>query len=178
MEKTFKIVDLGNSIVNKKYYDLSIGTSEYRCPESILGSMINETADIWAAACLAFELATGDYLFEPEKGNRFSGKEDHLCQMMELLGAIPKILFCKGSNYYKYFDFRGRLVNIKSYSKWFKLLYSYYRDIFGVLNQKYNWKRRLASDFSQFLLPMLNYSYIKRSTAAHALKSDWLSSVE
>ncbi|KAF1741229.1 hypothetical protein MXB_4302 [Myxobolus squamalis] len=163
MEKIFKIVDLGNSIYNKKYYDLSIGTSEYRCPETILGSMLNETADIWAAACLAFELATGDYLFEPEKGNHFSGKEDHLCQMMELLGAIPKILFCKGSHYYKYFDFRGRLINIKSYSKWFKL------DIFSVLNQKYNWKRSLAFDFSQFLLPMLNYSFIKRSSAAQAL---------
>ena len=38
----------------------------------------------------AFELATGDYLFEPHSGADYSRDEDHLAHIIELVGKIPK----------------------------------------------------------------------------------------
>ena len=40
-------------------------------------------------ACMAFELATGDYLFEPHTGKDYSRDEDHCALITELLGTIP-----------------------------------------------------------------------------------------
>uniref|UniRef100_A0A6G3MET7 non-specific serine/threonine protein kinase n=1 Tax=Henneguya salminicola TaxID=69463 RepID=A0A6G3MET7_HENSL len=54
MRKVYKIIDLGNAMNNKEYFDIPICTLEYRCPETIIGSTLNETADIWAAACMVF----------------------------------------------------------------------------------------------------------------------------
>lgn len=48
------------------------------------------TADIWSVACMAFELATGDYLFEPHTHEKYSRDEDHCALIAELLGPIPK----------------------------------------------------------------------------------------
>ncbi len=39
---------------------------------------------------MLFELITGDFLFEPRKGESYSKNDDHLAQIIELLGKIPK----------------------------------------------------------------------------------------
>ena len=39
---------------------------------------------------MLFELITGDFLFEPRKGENYSKNDDHLAQIIELLGKIPK----------------------------------------------------------------------------------------
>ena len=57
-------------------------------------------ADIWSLGCLAFELVTGDTLFDPQlpegvdesaldEGD-FIKDESHLQQCLELIGPIPK----------------------------------------------------------------------------------------
>ena len=48
------------------------------------------SADIWSFACMLFELITGDFLFEPRKGENYSKNDDHLAQIIELLRKIPK----------------------------------------------------------------------------------------
>lgn len=60
-----KLADLGNSCWVHKHFSADIQTRQYRCIEVILGADYDSTADIWSVACMAFELATGDYLFEP-----------------------------------------------------------------------------------------------------------------
>ena len=41
---------------------------------------------------MIFEMITGDFLFEPRKGNNFDKDDDHLAQMMEILGKMVIIL--------------------------------------------------------------------------------------
>lgn len=45
---------------------------------------------------MAFELATGDYLFEPHSGPDYSRDEDHLAHVIELLGEIPRQIAFSG----------------------------------------------------------------------------------
>ena len=41
---------------------------------------------------MMFEMATGDFLFEPRNSSNknYSQDDDHLAQMMELLGPMPR----------------------------------------------------------------------------------------
>jgi len=39
---------------------------------------------------MLFELLTGDFLFEPRNNDQYDPDQDHLAQMIELLGPIPK----------------------------------------------------------------------------------------
>jgi len=64
-EEHVKVGDLGSACWTDKQFSDSIGTTEYRAPESIIGMDYNAKVDIWAVACLTFELLTGDYLFDP-----------------------------------------------------------------------------------------------------------------
>lgn len=74
----------------------------------LLGAPYNFTADIWSTACLAFELATGDYLFDPHGGDEYSRDEDHLAHIIELLGNIPTSIIFRGKHGHKYFTTYGR----------------------------------------------------------------------
>ncbi|MED6245284.1 hypothetical protein ATANTOWER_001264, partial [Ataeniobius toweri] len=70
-----KIADLGNACWVHKHFTEDIQTRQYRSLEVLIGAGYSTPADIWSTACMAFELATGDYLFEPHSGEDYSRDE-------------------------------------------------------------------------------------------------------
>lgn len=56
---------------------------------------------------MIFELATGDYLFEPHSGDYYSRDEDHIAHIIELLGPIPRHIALSGRYSNEFFNKRG-----------------------------------------------------------------------
>ncbi|XP_010738818.3 SRSF protein kinase 1a isoform X2 [Larimichthys crocea] len=161
-----KIADLGNACWVHKHFTEDIQTRQYRSLEVLIGSGYSTPADIWSTACMAFELATGDYLFEPHSGEDYSRDEDHLALMIELLGKIPRHYALSGKYSQEYFTKRGDLKHITKLKPW---------GLLEVLIDKYEWPREEAECFADFLIPMLELIPEKRATAAECLRHPWLS---
>lgn len=88
-----------------------IQTRQYRCPEVILGAKWGPSADMWSAACMTFELLTGgDYMFDPQSGSKYSKDDDHIAQIMELMGEMPKSLVLGGKYSAEFFNRKGSLL--------------------------------------------------------------------
>ncbi|XP_063219113.1 SRSF protein kinase 3-like isoform X2 [Bacillus rossius redtenbacheri] len=162
-----KIADLGNSCWCYHHFTEDIQTRQYRCLEVLLGNGYDTPADIWSTACMAFELATGDYLFEPHSGDDYSRDEDHLAHIIELLGIIPKNLIFSGKYSREFFTKKGQLRHITKLKPWGML---------EVLTEKYEWDHAEAKAFVDFLTPMLAFDPSERATAAECLKHPWLNS--
>lgn len=85
-----KIADLGNATLSSHHFSNHIQTRQYRAPEIILRHKHwGASADVWSVGCLIFELITGDFLFDPRDGPTFTKDDDHLAQIIELLGEFP-----------------------------------------------------------------------------------------
>ncbi|CAD7013841.1 unnamed protein product [Ceratitis capitata] len=160
-----KIADLGNACWVDKHFTEDIQTRQYRSLEVILGAGYDTSADIWSTACMAFELATGDYLFEPHSGENYSRDEDHIAHIIELLGPIPLNIIQHGAYSSQAFNRKGELRNITGLKPW---------GLVDVLSEKYEWPRDDAEAFADFLVPMLEFDRAKRATAADCLKHPWL----
>lgn len=160
-----KIADLGNACWVHKHFTEDIQTRQYRSLEVLLGAGYSTSADIWSVACMAFELATGDYLFEPHSGEDYSRDEDHLAHIIELLGEIPKRIIQSGKNFRHFFKKNGELRRITGLKPW---------GLYEVLTEKYNWSHEDATEFQDFLKPMLEFDPAKRATAAQCLEHPWL----
>lgn len=70
-----KIADLGNACFTFHHITSDIQTRQYRAPEVIVGLEYDVTVDIWSAACMTFELVTGDFLFSPRSSKHYSKDE-------------------------------------------------------------------------------------------------------
>ena len=55
-----RVVDLGNACWSHHHFTSDIQTRQYRCPEVIIGAGYDTSADMWSAACVFFEAATGE----------------------------------------------------------------------------------------------------------------------
>uniref|UniRef100_A0A8D0AA26 non-specific serine/threonine protein kinase n=1 Tax=Sander lucioperca TaxID=283035 RepID=A0A8D0AA26_SANLU len=162
-----KIADLGNACWVHKHFTEDIQTCQYRSVEVLIGADYDTPADIWSTACMAFELATGDYLFDPQSGATFSREEDHIAHIIELLGSLPSQFALSGRNSKRYFNRKGQLRHISKLKPW---------SLFEILLDKYEWRREEAVQFSSFLLTMLELLPEERATAAQCLKHPWLTS--
>ncbi|KAH8400826.1 hypothetical protein KR009_001206 [Drosophila setifemur] len=160
-----KIADLGNACWVDRHFSDDIQTRQYRSLEVILGSGYDTSADIWSTACMVFELATGDYLFEPHCGNTYSRDEDHLAHIIELLGPIPRHIVFRGTYAHQSFHRDGELRNIEGLKPW---------GLMDVLLEKYEWSTSEAESFASFLKPMLEFDPAKRATASECLQHPWL----
>ncbi|XP_023620558.1 SRSF protein kinase 1 isoform X3 [Myotis lucifugus] len=107
-----KIADLGNACWVHKHFTEDIQTRQYRSLEVLIGSGYSTPADIWSTACMAFELATGDYLFEPHSGEEYTRDEDHIAHIIELIGRIPRRFALSGKYSQDFFNRRGSIVNM------------------------------------------------------------------
>ncbi|XP_058098604.1 uncharacterized protein LOC131243334 [Magnolia sinica] len=162
-----KIVDFGNACWFDKQFTDGIQTRQYRAPEVVIGSGYSFPVDMWSFACIAFELATGDMLFVPKNGSGFDEDEDHLALMMELLGKIPRKIAIGGSRSKDLFDRHGDLKRIRRLKFW---------SLDRLLVEKYKFKSTDASEFAEFLRPLLDFAPEKRPTAADCLQHPWFNS--
>lgn len=160
-----KIADLGNACWVDRHFTEDIQTRQYRSLEVILGAGYDTSADIWSTACMVFELATGDYLFEPHSGDTYTRDEDHIAHIIELLGPIPRQIVFRGTYPTYTFNRNGELRNITGLKPW---------GLMDVLVEKYEWSKREAEAFTAFLKPMLEFDPAKRATAAECLQHEWL----
>lgn len=160
-----KICDLGNGCWTHHHFSSEIQTRQYRSPETIIGLSYGTSADIWSFACMIFEMITGDFLFEPRKGHNFDKDDDHLAQMMEILGKMPKNIAFSGRQSKKFFDKSGHLLKIRGLQHW---------PLKKVLMEKYRFVESEAESLADFLLPMLEWYPEKRATAKEMLDHPWL----
>ncbi|VDD97384.1 unnamed protein product [Enterobius vermicularis] len=164
-EINVKIADLGNACWTHHHFTEDVQTRQYRSLEVLIGAGYGPPADIWSTACMAFELATGDYLFEPHSGETYTRDEDHLAHIIELLGPISPNVFKKGLHWREFFNKNGRLLHIKQLKPW---------SLEEVLVQKYDWPEESALEFASFLKPMLIFDQELRASARQCLAHDWL----
>lgn len=160
-----KICNFSKALWLNQKIDEAIQTRQYRAPEVILGINYNETVDIWSLACIVFELATGEYLFNPIVGESFSKDDDHLAKFIQILGKMPKNFCLSGAYSHKYFDKYGNLKRKKDINP---------KTIKDILTKKYFFIEDEAKALNDFLLPMLEYYPSKRATAKQMLGHPWL----
>ncbi|EPQ61003.1 kinase-like protein [Gloeophyllum trabeum ATCC 11539] len=162
-----KIADLGNATPSKRHYTEDIQTRQYRCPEAILGrSDWGCTADIWSVACVIFELLTAEYLFDPQgQGELFTKDDDHMAQIIELLGDFPMDVKMGGKFSRELFDSTGALRYIKSLKLW---------PLKNVMMEKYSYTEQDAQALCDFLLPMLVIDHRERASAHKMVNHPWL----
>nr|XP_043614193.1 serine/threonine-protein kinase SRPK-like [Erigeron canadensis] len=160
-----KLVDFGNACWTYKQFTSDIQTRQYRCPEVLLGSKYSTSADLWSFACICFELATGDVLFDPHSGDNYDRDEDHLALMMELLGMMPRKIALGGRYSREFFNRHGDLRHIRRLRFW---------PMHKVLMEKYEFSEQDAKEFADFLVSILEFVPEKRPTAAQCLNHPWI----
>lgn len=164
-----KITDFGNATSVYDHYSDFIQTRQYRAPEILLGHEWGCGVDIWSIGCIVFELVTGDYLFNPKVGDSFTKDEDHLAQIVELLGAFPEpdyLVDCKKvGDFFQVNHSHLEFKNIKMLKFW---------KLDNVLVEKYKIDDKLLVDF---MLKCLEFDISKRFDAGSLLSHPWLTNV-
>lgn len=142
----------------------------------MLGIDYDCSADLWSFACMIFELITGDFLFDPRKGSpdptgkpKYSKSDDHLAQIIEMLGPIPKTFAFKAAQLNKFFRRDGskwRFANIGGLQHF---------PLEMLLTDKYRLRQNEAAYLADFLNQVLRWEPSERCSAQQLLKHPWLS---
>ncbi|KAM9908443.1 hypothetical protein OXX79_000362 [Metschnikowia pulcherrima] len=161
-----KIADLGNACWIHHHFTDEIQTRQYRSPEVLLGYHWGASADLWSFACLIFELLTGDYLFDPRNGKSYTKDDDHIAQIIELIGYFPRSMLKESCNAREFFNHKGELHRISKLKPW---------GLKDVLIEKYKFSVSDAVEIADFLLPMLTLQPEARADAGGMINHPWLS---
>ena len=113
-----------------------------------------------------FELITGDYLFDPQSGTKYGKDDDHIAQIIELLGTFPKSVWASGKWSQEIFNRKGELRNIHRLRHW---------ALVDVLHEKYHFPQEDAKQMADFLEPMLALTPGDRANAGGMSSHAWLS---
>ncbi|MCJ1425948.1 serine/threonine protein kinase, CMGC group [Sticta canariensis] len=160
-----KIADLGNACWVGHHFTNDIQTRQYRSPEVILGSKWGASTDVWSMAAMVFELITGDYLFDPQSGTKYGKDDDHIAQIIELLGPFPRSLCLSGKWSQEIFSRKGELRNIHRLRHW---------ALPDVLREKYHFSVEESKRIAEFLVPMLELEPGRRANAGGMSGSKFL----
>ena len=161
-----KIVDFGNGEFEDDLLQDEISLRCYRCPENILNEYYDVKSDIWVVGCICYELLTSEYLFDIDKNKKsIERNKEHLHQMFELLGKMPKNLTENSDFGDMYFDSKGRIFNNKKFD---------YVSINDILATEFNFSDKEADLIGDFLYKMLEYDPKKRYCATKCLAHEWL----
>jgi len=114
---------------------------------------------------MVFELITGDYLFDPQSGTKYGKDDDHIAQIIELLGPFPKTLSSSGKWSQEIFNRKGELRNIHRLRHW---------ALPDVLREKYHFPVEEARKMAGFLLPMLELTPAERANAGGMSNHEFL----
>lgn len=112
-----------------------------------------------------FELITGDYLFDPQSGTKYGKDDDHIAQIIELLGTFPKSLCISGKWSQEIFNRKGELRNIHRLRHW---------ALPDVLREKYHFAVEDSKRVSDFLLPMLELMPVERANAGGMVNHEFM----
>ncbi|EEP77965.1 protein kinase dsk1 [Uncinocarpus reesii 1704] len=151
-----KIADLGNACWVGHHFTNDIQTRQYRSPEVILGAKWGASTDVWSMAAMVFELVTGDYLFDPQSGTKYGKDDDHIAQIIELLGPFPRSMCVSGKWSQEIFNRKGELRHIHRLRHW---------ALPDVLREKYHFSTEESKAISDFLTPMLELIPERRANA-------------
>jgi serine/threonine protein kinase len=161
------VVDLGNACWVDRHFTEDVQTRQYRAPEVTLGAGYGTSADLWSMGCLLFELLTGDLLFDPRKGDAgssgkpaWSREEDHIAQIIELLGPAPRKAAMRGRLSSDFFAPNGGLRRISQLRFWGPA---------AVLHGKYHMPLPEARFVESFLLELMAFDPEERSPASEVL---------
>jgi serine/threonine-protein kinase SRPK3 len=165
----FKVVDLGNACWIHKHFTDDVQTRQYRSPEVILGARWGPKIDVWSIGCIAWELLTGDFLFDPKNSAHkgYDKDDDHLALIIERCGSIPPALIDEGRLRSKFFDSRYSLRKIRQSDLRPEKLSD-------RIVRKYHWKRQHADELESFLRDCLQVMDCDRATCAQLLEHEWL----
>lgn len=170
-----KIADLGNGTFAHLHFTNQIQTRQYRAPEIILKYRTwGALTDLWLLGCIVFELLTGDYLFDPHEGKCYDKDEDHLAQIIELLGEMPLdqyLVDCKyTSKFFKIDDnHQTALRHIDNLKMW---------GLADVFVEKYKFDRGDVALMLDFILKCLQFELTERYDAALLLNHPWLTGTD
>lgn len=163
---TVKIADLGNACWEDRHFTDDIQTRQYRSPEVLIGAEWGTSADVWSVACMAFELISTDYLFDPQSGGaNYTKDDDHMAQIIELMGDLPRKMIASGKYSRELFNSKGELRKIRKLRMW---------PIRDVLREKYVMPEEEALLLADFLEKMLQLDPSKRAPAGKMARHPWL----
>lgn len=161
-----KIIDFGNAeSIDKRTQD-EIMIRNYRPPENIMNEYYDEKADVWSVGCIIYELFTGDYLFDVDKNQKTIEKDrEHLHQMYEILGKIPRNMALDCDFTEDLFDNKGRILKHKNCE---------YTSLKEILISDFDYCEEDALNIDIFLRKVLAYDLKERYSALDAANDLWI----